>query len=734
LKPVNAKDKIDNSVANVNGNLYLLKVSSSVYDIDNINIYLKEEKDPYIFEAESSTIFVVLNKRRSKGVAKASGSIENNRFTGSLTIGGKVFFIEETSEILTLEEALEEESDDVSVVERHKWLEANEDPAAPQAISLRPKSRGNVCTMRIIVDKHLMKVFNNDKNRLRVTIKQHEEELNEIYQSIKIRGKPFRFKVTDVIFKDDTYCGSHSDNVACTNWGKTDDDEFLEEHARTNHSDTCLTFIWTSHDFGATLGVAYIGTVCNDFKRTITSNGAIEYLSANTGFITFKGKSKVLTSYLTFAHEVGHNMGAGHDGQGQSSGCPSRGYLMAAYAPNKPTDQNHQFSECSRTAIENAVRVLEQDDNRQCLVHPDKIQVSRPNPRPKPETTTKARGNSWPFPGWDYVTTTKRITITRIDTRNPVEDGMGDTAIIILSVLVAVLFIFLVLLLFCLCSKRDLSPCPKNSNFGRRFTEVRRSVRVSTYHLRRSMTTGGIFRTQGSPKSLDDEDDLDDNRKSEEPLMPGSKRNISNVPSSPIVKPKPYVTPSAHMIPKTKPHFQKAPFGGSQDSKPPLVKKLSNSPTLRPAPTIPGSPWKKAAAPAPAPAPTHAPAPANRFVSTQQKVQPFKASSNSAFQKPQVNSWLTQKSFNSRVEVKAIGRDESENSLASEIMGGFLVRRSKGKLVLSVKSFDGIKHIQLIEKNGQITGDQVEWFPSTDALVQYYKENTIPGYPNLRLR
>ena len=106
--------------------------------------------------------------------------------------------------------------------------------------------------------------------------------------------------------------------------------------------------------------MAYIDTVCNDFKRTITSTGAIEYLSANTGFITFKGKSKVATSYLTFAHEVGHNMGSGHDGQGESSGCPSRGYLMASFAPNSPTEQNHQFSPCSRAAIENAVDVLEQ--------------------------------------------------------------------------------------------------------------------------------------------------------------------------------------------------------------------------------------------------------------------------------------------------------------------------------------------------------------------------------------
>ena len=212
--------------------------------------------------------------------------------------------------------------------------------------------------MRIIVDKFLLETFGNDRNRVKAMVKEHEMSLNEIYQVIEIRGKPFQFKVVDIEFHDEAYCSRNRNSVGCKKWYNGQDDKFLEEHARRDHSDVCLTFLFTSHDFGSTLGVAYIGTVCSTHRPTIISNGQTAKLSANTGFITFDGKTFVPTSHLTFAHEVGHNMGSSHDGVGPTSDCPPKGYLMASFAPNRPTEENKRFSSCSIDSINKAIQKL----------------------------------------------------------------------------------------------------------------------------------------------------------------------------------------------------------------------------------------------------------------------------------------------------------------------------------------------------------------------------------------
>merc|ERR1719244_1414530 len=81
--------------------------------------------------------------------------------------------------------------------------------------------------------------------------------------------------------------------------------------------------------------------------------------------------------------------------------------------------------------------------------------------------------------------------------------------IYILSSLVVVLVIFITLLLFCLCSKRDLSPCPKSTNFGRRFTQVRRNVRGSVAYVRQRARTGFTrSNTETGEPILEEEEDL----------------------------------------------------------------------------------------------------------------------------------------------------------------------------------------------------------------------------------
>ena len=74
------------------------------------------------------------------------------------------------------------------------------------------RTKGNVCRMRIIIDKFLLKLFDNNKEKMKAKVKYFEMSLNDIYKegdvSVKVNNNwlPLKFKVVDLQFHDEAYC------------------------------------------------------------------------------------------------------------------------------------------------------------------------------------------------------------------------------------------------------------------------------------------------------------------------------------------------------------------------------------------------------------------------------------------------------------------------------------------------------------------------------------------------
>ena len=98
---------------------------------------------------------------------------------------------------------------------------ASDDGGAFAQIARRNVTQGNVCRMRIIIDKFLLKLFNNNKVLLMNEVRLYESTLNDIYSKagvyVTVNNKqlPLQFKVVDLQFHDEDYChGKDSAGIA----------------------------------------------------------------------------------------------------------------------------------------------------------------------------------------------------------------------------------------------------------------------------------------------------------------------------------------------------------------------------------------------------------------------------------------------------------------------------------------------------------------------------------------
>ena len=100
-------------------------------------------------------------------------------------------------------------------------------------MNFRTNTEGDICTMRIIVDKFLLGLYKNDRqtnclnimviinnidrSELKNVIKLHEYMLNSIYRlnGIKIKNRQLSFKVVDIQFQDEQFCRTNINHGKC---------------------------------------------------------------------------------------------------------------------------------------------------------------------------------------------------------------------------------------------------------------------------------------------------------------------------------------------------------------------------------------------------------------------------------------------------------------------------------------------------------------------------------------
>ncbi|UJR16435.1 hypothetical protein I4U23_003337 [Adineta vaga] len=151
---------------------------------------------------------------------------------------------------------------------------------------------------------------------------------NALYRSVKFQSNKdylyrftLRIKRIRIVTPDD--CQQKNISISEKNICRPylDSNVFLTWHSAENFAEYCLAYIFSARDFGdGTLGLAWMGSIMPNSRGGICEKPAKDIYEGqriiktlNTGMITIinhNTRTSALMTELTFAHEIGHSLGA----------------------------------------------------------------------------------------------------------------------------------------------------------------------------------------------------------------------------------------------------------------------------------------------------------------------------------------------------------------------------------------------------------------------------------------
>jgi hypothetical protein len=209
------------------------------------------------------------------------------------------------------------------------------------------KVNGRACNIFIGIDQSLLIKHNSSLRAVVELARDHVDALNRIYTSQVFKDNRY-FRLTRVQVM------SYKSYAWFWNWARRGSNfsvDYLAMFTGSNDfSKFCLAFLFTNENLHNVLGSSIKGGICD-------SEGS------NTGFVSFFEEAEK-HSIQTFAHEVAHSFGAGHDEVGH--GCRDSGNIMSEDINILNGDQE-MFSNCSVRKLRVKLRHMK-SHGRDCFI------------------------------------------------------------------------------------------------------------------------------------------------------------------------------------------------------------------------------------------------------------------------------------------------------------------------------------------------------------------------------